>query len=139
MHGAVMVRLLTALTVVLVVGGCADNTKGSDATDRAVVTFEVAGEERERFKALLITRENVDIAKKLLQGEEAPGIPNGVVVRGDGGVNAPWTWHLDPASIEFADFTTGVCDGLPSGVEAGTITSDRYCPWSAKVIAVDPA
>ncbi len=29
--------------------------------------------------------------------------------------------------------TTGVCDGLPSGVERGAITSDRYCPWPAEV------
>ena len=35
------------------------------------------------------------------------------------------------------DVTIEVCDGLPSHVEAGVVTSDQYCPWSAKVIAVD--
>jgi hypothetical protein len=29
-----------------------------------------------------------------------------------------------------------VCDGLPSMIEDGTITSDRYCPWNAEVIDV---
>jgi hypothetical protein len=52
-------------------------------------------------------------------------------------VNTGYTWHIDPADIEWADSTIEVCDGLPSDVEEGAITSDRFCPWSAEVIAVD--
>jgi hypothetical protein len=33
--------------------------------------------------------------------------------------------------------TTEVCDGLPSDVEDGLITSVRYCPWQTEVIALD--
>ncbi len=69
---------------------------------------------------------------------EAPGIPNGRVVRGDPEVNVGYSWHIDPASLEFVDATIEVCDGRPSDVEQGLITSDRYCPWSAKVIQVQP-
>ncbi len=64
-------------------------------------------------------------------------IPNGVVVRDDPGVNAPWSWHIDPATLEFADNTIEVCDGLPSYVEDEIVTSDRYCPWSAKIVSID--
>ncbi len=32
--------------------------------------------------------------------------------------------------------TTEVCDGLPSYVEDGTLTSPYYCPWSAEVTAI---
>ena len=53
-------------------------------------------------------------------------------MRDDPGVNAPWSWHIDPATLEFADMTIEVCDGLPSYVEDGTVTSDQYCPWSAE-------
>ena len=60
-------------------------------------------------------------------------------MRDDPSVNAPWSWHIDPATLEFADVTTEVCDGLPSYVEDGTLTSDTYCPWSADVIAIDGA
>ena len=35
--------------------------------------------------------------------------------------------------------TIEVCDGLPSYIEDGTVTSDQYCPWSATVIAVEPS
>jgi len=101
----------------------------------AIVTFQVYDEQ---FRVLVTDPANVAIANDLLAGREAPPIPNGVVVRGDPTVNTGWTWHIDPATLEFADVTTEVCDGKPSFVENGTITGDRFCPWSAKVVAVEP-
>jgi len=101
-----------------------------------IATFKVGDEE---FRVLVVDPENVAIAQKLLAGKEAPPIPNGVVVRGDPSVNVGYTWHIDPATLEFADMTTEVCDGKPSFVEAGQITGDRFCPWSAKVVDLEPA
>jgi hypothetical protein len=101
-----------------------------------IVTFKVGNE---KYRVLVVDPVNVAIAQRLLEGKDAPHIPNGIVVRGDPSVNTGWSWHIDPASVEFADMTTEVCDGLPSFVEDGTITSDYYCPWGAKVIAIDPA
>jgi hypothetical protein len=100
-----------------------------------VVTFRVADVEEYRIR--LTDPADIEIARKLLAGEEAPRIPNGRVVRGDPDVNTGYTWHIDPESVEFVDITMEVCDGLPSDVEEGIITSDRYCPWSAEVIAID--
>ena len=100
-----------------------------------VVTFRVA--DVENYKLRLTDPADIEIARKLLAGQEAPGIPNGIVIRGDADVNVGYTWHIDPASVDFADFTIEVCDGLPSDVEKAIITSDRYCLWSAKVIAID--
>jgi hypothetical protein len=80
---------------------------------------------------------DIEVARALLAGGEAPGIPNGLVVRGDPDVNTGYTWHIDPESVEFVDITVEVCDGLPSDVEKAIITSDRYCPWSAEVVAID--
>jgi hypothetical protein len=107
-----------------------------DPTAPVVVTFEVAG--TERFKALLTHEDDIAIARRLLAGEDAPGIPNGRVIR-ETGVNTGWTWSMDPDDIDFAEVTIEVCDGIPSDVEAGVVTSDRYCPWSAQVVAVEPA
>ena len=98
-----------------------------------VVTFRVVDQE---YKIEVTDPADAEIARKLLRGEAAPGIPNGIVVRGDPSVNTGYTWHIDPASLEFADVTTEVCDGLPSDVEANTITSDHYCPWQAKVVKI---
>jgi hypothetical protein len=99
-----------------------------------VATFQVVDE---TYKIELTTPELQQHARDLLAGEDVAGIPNGVVVRDDPGVNAPWSWHIDPATLEFADNTTEVCDGLPSYVEDGTVTSDRYCPWSAEIVGID--
>lgn len=131
------------IAVAMVVGACANSDADGSAipTPEAsaapvIVTFEVAGSER--FKALLTHADDIAIARSLLVGEDAPGIPNGLVLR-ETGVNDGYTWSMDPDDIEFADTTIEVCDGLPSDVEAGLVTSDRYCPWSALVVAVDPA
>jgi hypothetical protein len=101
-----------------------------------VVTMQVVDE---TFRVLLTQPDDVAIAWALLGGDEVPSIPNGRIVYGDGGVNAPWTWQLDPDDFEWADMTTEGCDGKPSDVELHLITSDRYCPWLAPVLAVVPA
>jgi hypothetical protein len=105
------------------------------AVTSTVATFLVAGVET--YKILVTDAEDVAVLYRLRAGLPAPTIPNGLIVRGDPGVNEPWSWHIDPASLEFADFTIEVCDGLPSHVEDGTLTSDSYCPWSARLIAMD--
>ena len=124
----------------LILAACGSDSGGSAAPstsyDPVVVTFEVAG--GERFRVLLTQADDIANARSLLAGEDVPGIPNGRVLR-ETGVNTGWSWSLDPADIEFADQTIEVCDGLPSDVEAGLVTSDRYCPWSAQVVAVDAA
>lgn len=99
-----------------------------------VATFEVAG--GETFRVELATPELVEHAEKLLAGEDVASIPNGTVVRGDPGVNEPWSWHLDPETFEFARFTTEVCDGIPSFVEDESVTSPYYCPWSATITEI---
>ena len=114
---------------------CAGSATEVPQKEGVVVTFRVADVEEYRIR--LTDPADIEIARKLLAGEEAPRIPNGVVVRGDPDVNVGYTWHIDPESVEFADITVEVCDGLPSDVEKGIITSDRYCPWSAEVIAID--
>lgn len=140
MGGRIGVALCGAL--VLVTGCSDDKGSGGDGGDDevaapAIVTFEVAGDEQ--FKVELITDDLVAHAQQLLDGEAVSAIPLGTVVRDDAGVNAPWSWHIDPATFQFADATTEVCDGIPSFVEDGTVTSPDYCPWSAVVIALEPA
>jgi hypothetical protein len=54
-------------------------------------------------------------------------------------VNTGYSWHIDPASVEFAQSSTEVCDGRPSYVEDGSHASERFCPWSAVVVEIEPA
>ena len=116
--------------ILLILAAC------GNAPDKGIiVTFRVA--DKEQYKIQLTDPADIETARQLLAGEEAPKIPNGKVVFGDPGVNKGYSWHIDPETLEFADMTTEVCDGLPSDVEQGIITSDYYCPWSAEVIAID--
>jgi hypothetical protein len=128
MHKKLRMSLAVAASILAVVAlsGCIQRNP--------VATFQVVDE---TYKIELATPELQQHARDLLNGEDVASIPNGVVVRDGGGVNEPWTWHIDPATLEFADNTTEVCDGLPSYVEDGTVTSDRYCPWSAEIVRID--
>ena len=128
-------RLILILFSLAWLTACAGSATEVPQKEGVVVTFRVA--DGEEYKIRLTDPADIEIARKLLAGEEAPRIPNGVVVRGDPDVNVGYIWHIDPESVEFADITVEVCDGLPSDVEKGIITSDRYCPWSAEVIAID--
>lgn len=126
---------IAAFCLMIALSACTPNSTTTPTTDGVVVTFRVAGTEEYRIR--LSDPADIEVARKLLAGEEAPGIPNGVVVWGDPGVNVGYSWHIDPDSLEFAEITMEVCDGLPSDVEKEIITSDRYCPWSAEVISID--
>lgn len=113
------------------------NPSPSSGAGAVVVTIRVIDE---TYRILMTDPVDIAVARDLLAGKEGPRIPNGKVVRGDdGGVNTGYSWHIDPADVDWADVTIEVCDGKPSHVEAGTITSDRFCPWSAEVVAVEPA
>ena len=129
--------MVSALVAAMVLGVCGDDGPGAaptSTTGNPVATIQVVDE---TYKIELATPELADHARQLLAGEAVTSIPLGTVVRDDPGVNTSWSWHIDPATLEFADMTIEVCDGLPSFVEDGTVTSDQYCPWSAKVIAVE--
>ena len=99
----------------------------------AVATFDVAGQGE--YSVELVTDELIEHVAELQAGGAEGRIPVGRIERdGDGGVNAPWSWHIDPETLEFVDITIAVCDGLPESVEDGTLTSDVYCPWNATVV-----
>src|SRR5262245_42915374 len=117
-------------------GGVAPSGQPAPTPVGVVVTVRVA--DAEEYRIRLTDPNDIGIAQKLLAGESAPNIPNGRVVRGEPDVNVGYSWHIDPASVEFADTAIEVCDGRPSDVEKGVITSDRYCPWSAKLVAITP-
>jgi hypothetical protein len=70
-----------------------------------------------------------------LHGTPGP-TPNGRVVRGSSDVNTGYSWHIDPDDFAFADVAPEACDGWPSDVENGPIPGDRFCPRSARVVAL---
>lgn len=124
--------LCLCLFLLPLLAGCAN--PANEGSEGAVVTFLVAG--GEEYKIQITDPADIATARDLLAGNGDPKIPNGIVVRDGPGVNDGYSWHIDPESFEFADSTTEVCDGLPSDVENGIITSEYYCPWAAEVVAI---
>jgi hypothetical protein len=54
-------------------------------------------------------------AERLRQSGEERWVV-GTLRRGDGGFNAPWGWHLDPASISFAELTIEACQTAAAAI-----------------------
>ena len=109
-----------------------------DATGpEAAAVFEVRVAD-ETFRVGVNDPVQIDsFAARLASGVQGP--VSGTLARGAGGVNQPWSWHLDPETAHVADLTAEVCDGRPSFVEDDLDywleSVKQYCPWGAKVVA----
>src|SRR5689334_12362193 len=104
-----LTRLGVALT--LLAAGCSDS---SGPGDGALFTF------RESLTADAIRVEITDAAgiadaAALLQSKEARWVL-GTIRRGDGGINAPYSWHLDPETVSFAEVTIEACQTRASAI-----------------------
>jgi hypothetical protein len=120
-------RTLALLTVTFLVG-CSNPTAPSGAAEFVV---DVSGE---RFVVRLTDPETIQLAEENRQGRNQR-FPLGPLRAGNGGFNAPWSWHLDPAATRFVEFAIEVCDGRPSYVEQNQPDYPTYCPWGARVVA----
>ena len=79
--------------------------------------------------------ETMQRAVAVLNGSENL-FPIGPLRSGDGGFNAPWSWHMDDDEVRLTEVAVEVCDGLPSYVEEHVedFLGVGYCPWSGRII-----
>ena len=121
------------LIAALLLAGCSDYT---DVDEGGTFIVAVSGEQfRVRINNVALARR----ARRMLTGAEEQKIVVGQLDRGDGGFNAPYHWHMKPATISFADLTIELCDGRPSDVEGDIAywvdTVKQYCPWGGAFVA----
>jgi len=139
-HRAAFRSLGVSMIAVVALGctsGDAPPSGSPDVPDGAVLaTFEtVSGS----FRVIITDETSV---QRVLDGPigEHVGVPNGRLVEGDGGVNAPHDWHL--VEVEVVDMTMELCDGTVDylneiGLERFmTEHTDRFCPWGAVLVDV---
>jgi hypothetical protein len=112
-----------------------DDEDATGPEETAEFVIEVEGEE---FRVRVTDEATIeDLEERQASGAE--GVILGALIAGDGGYNAPWSWHLDPATIQVADFAIEVCDGRPSMVEDDldywSDTVGTFCPWGAQVLS----
>jgi hypothetical protein len=109
----------------LLVAGCSD-------PDDIEADF-VVSVGSERFVMRARDPETIRLARAQLTGQ-GRAFPIGPLLTGDGGFNAPWSWHLDPEAVRLTEAAVEVCDGLPSYVEAHRADFPTYCPWSGRIV-----
>jgi hypothetical protein len=114
------------------------SAQAETADEGMVATFETA--DGSIYKALLEGEANIDRAEEALAGDGDAGIPNGELVAGDGGINAPHEWYV--VNVELVDATTELCDATATMVDDDLDywleDVGRFCPWNATLIALDP-
>ena len=121
-------RLAAILGIALILVHCSDSTdpEGAHFVFRDPLTQDVVRLE-------ITNPDGLDQAEDLLQSGAAQwalGTPR----RGDGGFNAPWTWHIDPASITFAEVTIEACQVAASAIADDLdywIGFGQVCIWGS--------
>ena len=105
-----LAQSIVALSAVLTFGSCSDATD----PDRASFVFRDPGS-NSVVRLEITNPTGLEQAEDLLASGAAQwalGTPR----RGNGGFNAPYSWHLDPASITFAEVTIEACQVAASAV-----------------------
>ena len=84
-------------------------------------------------------------ADKILEANDilANSTPKGVmgtILKEPVSYNSPWSYHLDPASIEFFEMAVEVCDASIQFVEdnlddvgGATLPGNQWCPWGSSL------
>jgi hypothetical protein len=115
----------------LLISACGAETTSS----RSGVFIVQVGAERFRIRLTDATR--LGQAREHLASGRI-GVVGGDLVRGDGGFNQPYGWHLAPESVHFPDAAAEVCDGVPSDVQSDldywVDNVGNFCPWGARLV-----
>jgi hypothetical protein len=131
----VVLRTFAVAMLAAVALAACDEDDATGPDDAA--TFVIAVE-NEQFRVRIEDQAAIAEARSLITSGLSKNI-SGDILRGNGGINSGYSWHLKPASVEFADLTIELCDGMPSYVEENVDyyvdTVKRYCPWGAKVVS----
>lgn len=122
---------------------CSDGDGAASTTTlpNGAVVAEFETDDGERYR-ILLEGTAAEQARTAFDAGESPGIPNGLIEPGDGGVNLGHDWHV--VEVEFADMAIEVCDGTVSYVddlgyaEFTTQHGDRFCPWGAELVDLNP-
>ena len=117
-----------AATVLAPLAGCSETSSGPGLGPRFRFRETISAD----LVLLVVTNATGQAqADTLLHSGEARWAV-GVPQRGDGGFNAPWHWHLDPATVSFAQVTAEVCQTGATGVELNLdywIQLGHVCIW----------
>jgi hypothetical protein len=132
-----LITVLVLGALALLVGPVAAASATGQPADEAgiIATFGAEHWGNNTFKVRFTDPEQIARVRANYAGtEEFSSFPNGLVDYSGPAENTGWSWHL--RDVQMVEVSTEVCDGQPTDVEAHAITSPYYCPWSARVVAI---
>ena len=128
-----MRRFIAAAAMLGALTAC--NDSGTEPGDSATFTVQVSGEQ---FKVRVEGQAAIAGLRARLDAGTT-GVISGKLVRGNGGFNTTWGWHLEPSSVTAPDLAIELCDGRPSMVQADLdywmASVKQFCPWGATVVS----
>lgn len=126
--------LVAAVPLALFAAACHDDGPTAPDGGRTFLVQAVG----DQFRLRLTDPEAIRLAMENLEGRNNKH-PNGRIAPGDGGFNAPWSWHFVADSVRMVDASMELCDGTPRYVEShrGEYLLSGYCPWGARIVAVE--
>jgi hypothetical protein len=104
----------------------------SDSTGPETARFVFRDPLTQEVVRLEITNAEGRAQAESLLGSSAARWALGTPKRGDGGFNGPWTWHIDPASVTFAEVTIEACQTAMSAIDDDLdywIDFGQVCIW----------
>jgi hypothetical protein len=124
---------LIVIIAIALLSGCSENP--TQVPEGQFFTVRVINEE---FVIFVTNPDTIRLAVENFQGKNNR-FPNGRLVRGNGGFNQPWNWHLLPETVQMVEVAIELCDGRPSYVEthiSDYVNAGSYCPWSGKIVRI---
>lgn len=108
------------------------------------IDFEKGGD---KFIINLSDAKKIERAREIIQNNEPLSIM-GEIVKVQADDNSAWSYHLDPATIEFFEIAVEVCDASARYVEdnldavgGGFLLGNIWCPWglvlTREILSVD--
>jgi len=133
-----MKPMLLLLAITATLAGC------QGATNSGAAYFWVDGATvGDRFVIAVTDPATIAEGRAMASGRAPAKHVSGLVVAEAAPYNAPWSFHLDPASISFFEMSVEVCDATTSYVEehlaevgGAFLPGRRWCPWSSRLIEV---
>ncbi len=126
--------------------GFARASDQSQATYFSVYNDFESGNISEQFVVKITDPSLIAQARAMLNLPQAERASvRGTVVKAPAYFSAPWSFHLDPISVDFFDLSAEVCDASTSYVEEhlsevgeAFLPANAWCPWSSKLLAEVP-
>jgi uncharacterized protein (TIGR03437 family) len=117
---------------------------GATGADEAYFVFDTPPR-KNLFVIKLTDPVKIQKARDILSGMEKDLGVSGVIVKEPACYNTPWSYHLDPQSIEFFEAAIEVCDGTMGYIEGhleevggALLPGNRWCPWASRLVREIP-